>query len=71
VFVDTTMGHAALIRAAVDIVGATNVIAGSDFPIVDAPIRARLTEAMRTAGLSDEDQRALAAGNAQRLLGIN
>jgi microsomal dipeptidase-like Zn-dependent dipeptidase len=46
------------------------VIAGSDWPIVDGPIRGMLTEAMQHAGLSDAEQNAIAAGNCLRLLGI-
>ena len=70
VFIDTTMCHPMLIRAAVDFLGADNVIAGSDWPVVDVPLRGRLTEAMRNARLTDEEQRAVAAGNTLRLLGI-
>ena len=70
VFIDTTMAHPALMRASVDMLGAGNVIAGSDWPIVDVPLRGRLTEAMQNAGLSDDEQRAVAAGNALRLLRI-
>jgi hypothetical protein len=35
VFIDTQMVHPALIRAAVDLLGAGHVMAGSDWPIVD------------------------------------
>lgn len=70
VFIDTTMCHATLIRAAVDFLGANNVITGSDWPIVDAPIRGRLTDAMCNARLTDDEQCAIAAGNALRLLGV-
>jgi len=46
-------------------------MAGSDWPIVDdGPIRERLSDAMRQAKLTDEEQRAVAAGNCLRLLGI-
>jgi hypothetical protein len=41
VFVDTTLVHPAVIRAAVDLVGVDNVLAGSDFPIVGVPFAAR------------------------------
>ena len=33
VFIDTTLLHPALIRASVDLLGADNVVAGSDWPI--------------------------------------
>ncbi len=70
VFIDTMWVHPTLIRASVDLLGADNVIAGSDWPIVDGPIRGMLTEAMRHARLSDAEQNAIAAGNCLRLLGI-
>ena len=71
VFIDTMLFHPALIRASVDLLGADNVIAGSDWPIVnDGPIRGMLTDAMQKAGLSDDEQNAIAAGNCLRLLGI-
>ena len=71
VFIDT-MGFApALIRASVDLLGAENVIAGSDWPIVnDGPIQPILTRALASAGLSEAESRAVAAGNSARLLGI-
>jgi predicted TIM-barrel fold metal-dependent hydrolase len=71
VFIDTTLFHPALIRASVDLLGADNVIAGSDWPIAgDGPLRGKLTDAMRHAGLSDYEQSAIAAGNCLRLLGM-
>jgi predicted TIM-barrel fold metal-dependent hydrolase len=72
VFIDTQMIHPALIRAAVDLLGSDRVMAGSDWPIVDdGPIRDSLTEAMHQAGLSDDAQHAIAAGNCLQLLGVN
>jgi predicted TIM-barrel fold metal-dependent hydrolase len=71
VFMDTNICHPVLMRAAVDLLGADNVIAGSDWPINDGPIRRLLTDAMRQAGLSDAEQNAIAAGNCRRLLGLN
>jgi predicted TIM-barrel fold metal-dependent hydrolase len=70
VFIDTTLLLPAVIQASVDLLGAGNVLAGSDFPIVDGPIRGALTDAMAKAGLSDDEQKAIAAGNCLRLLGI-
>src|SRR5262249_21755790 len=50
VFVDTTLVHPAVIRACVDLLGASNVLAGSDFPIAgEAPIRGPLTQALQQA----------------------
>jgi len=71
VFIDTTLFHPALLRASVDLLGAGNVVAGSDWPIAgDQPVRGLLTDAMRGAKLSDDEQSAIAAGNSLRLLGI-
>jgi predicted TIM-barrel fold metal-dependent hydrolase len=71
VFIDTTLIHPAVIRACVDVLGADNVLAGSDFPIAgEAPIHGSLTQAMQRAGLSDAQQDAIAAGNCLRLLGV-
>ncbi|MGH2361936.1 MAG: amidohydrolase family protein [bacterium] len=70
VFIDTNVVHPALLRASVDLLGARNVIAGSDWPINDGPIRGMLADAMQRAGLSDDERNAIAAGNCLRLLGI-
>ncbi len=72
VFIDTMGFHPALIRAAVDILGPDNVIAGSDWPIVnEAPIRKTLGDALVQAGVSAEVQQKVAAGNCLRLLGLD
>ena len=71
VFIDTTLFHPGLLRASVDLLGAGNVVAGSDWPIAgDQPVRGLLTDAMQGAKLSDDEQSAIAAGNSLRLLGI-
>lgn len=71
VFIDTTLIHPALIRTSVDLLGASNVVAGSDWPIAgEKPIRGMLIDAMEQAGLSGDEQNAIAAGNCLRLLGI-
>jgi aminocarboxymuconate-semialdehyde decarboxylase len=71
VFADTQLIHSALIRAAVDLLGADNVMAGSDWPIVDdGPIAGVLATAMHDAGLSADEQEAIAGGNCRRLLGL-
>ena len=71
VFIDTQLIEGALIRTAVELLGAGNVVAGSDWPIVDeGPLRAPLSRAMQRAGLSDREQDAIAAGNCLRLLGL-
>lgn len=68
VFIDTTLLHPAAIRACVDMLGAGNVLAGSDFPIAGGALRAPLMKAMREAGLSEDEQSAIAARNCARLL---
>jgi predicted TIM-barrel fold metal-dependent hydrolase len=71
VFIDTTLFHPAVIRASVDLLGAGNVLAGSDWPIAgDTPLRGPLTDAIRQAKLSEDEQKAIAAGNCLRLLGL-
>jgi aminocarboxymuconate-semialdehyde decarboxylase len=70
VFIDTMWPQPAMIRAAVDLLGIDNVIAGSDWPIVPGPFGSRLNEAMRQAGLSVEEQVAIAGANCRQLLGI-
>lgn len=70
VFMDTNICRPALMRAAVDLLGAGNVVAGSDWPINDAPFATLLSDAMQQAGFSAAEQTAIAAGNCKRLLGI-
>ena len=71
VYMDTNICHPVLLRAAIDLLGTENVLAGTDWPINDGPIRSRLTGAMRAAGLSDAEQKLVAAGNCRRLLQIS
>ena len=71
VFIDTTLFHPALIRASIDLLGADNVVAGSDWPIAsDRPVRGMLAETINDARFSDAERRAIALGNSMRLLGI-
>lgn len=71
VYIDTQMIHPALIRVAVDLLGADHVMAGSDWPIVDdGPIGKPLRDAMARAGLSDDEHDAIAGGNCLHLLGV-
>jgi aminocarboxymuconate-semialdehyde decarboxylase len=69
VCIDTIGFHPASIRAAVGLVGADNVLVGSDWPILnDAPIAQRVAQSLVAAGLTEPEQRLVAAGNARRLL---
>jgi aminocarboxymuconate-semialdehyde decarboxylase len=71
VFIDTTLFHPALIRASIDLLGADNVVAGSDWPIAgDQPVRGMLTDTMQQGGLSADEQAAIGSRNSLRLLGI-
>lgn len=71
VFIDTQLIHPSLIKVSAELLGPDRVMAGSDWPIVDdGPIRSRLADAMQQAKLTDDEQRAIAAGNCLRLLGI-
>jgi predicted TIM-barrel fold metal-dependent hydrolase len=67
VFIDTMWPHTALLRAAIDIVGADHVLAGSDWPIVDDG-QGPLANAMQ--GLSAAERAAVAKDNCRRLLGL-
>ncbi len=63
--------HPVLIRAAVDLLGADHVLAGSDWPVVsDGPIREKAEKAFAAAGLTPAEQALIASGNTKRLLGI-
>jgi predicted TIM-barrel fold metal-dependent hydrolase len=71
VWIDTMWPEPALIRAAVDLLGHEHVIAGSDWPIVDnGSVPGMLAQAMRRAGISDDQQKAIAADNCRKLLGL-
>jgi aminocarboxymuconate-semialdehyde decarboxylase len=67
IYVDTTGLHPASVRAAVDVVGADHVLAGTDWPVVidGAP---RIREVLVASGLGADDQRKVAGGNTLRLL---
>lgn len=70
VFIDTMEFDPVMIRAAVEMVGASNVLVGSDWPIVsDGPIREKVAHALGAAGLSDADTSRVAGANARRILG--
>jgi predicted TIM-barrel fold metal-dependent hydrolase len=69
VFVDTTLPHPAVLRAAIDLLGGHNVVAGSDWPIGShEPLCGALAEAMAAAGLSGAEQAAVMGENGPRLL---
>lgn len=66
-----TMGHdPAIIRTLTGFFGAERVLAGTDWPILAAIDRRSLTDSLAEAGLSEEDARLVAGGNARRLLSL-
>lgn len=58
------------IRYLVDFLGAERVLVGSDWPIWAPVSRTALTRAFDKAGLTAEQKRLVAQGNAERLLGL-
>jgi aminocarboxymuconate-semialdehyde decarboxylase len=70
VYIDTNVLHPTLLRAAVNLLGAERVLAGSDWPINDLCLRPALDQAMDRAGLSADERNAIAGGNCRRLLAI-
>lgn len=58
----------AVTRFLVDFLGADRVLVGSDWPIWAPVTRTGLRKLFETAGLTEEQQRLIASGNARRLL---
>ena len=72
VYVDTTGLHPAVVRSAVDLLGADHVLFGSDWPVVterSVPDRMRATFA--ACGLDDRARRLVAGGNALGLMRVS
>ena len=71
VYIDTMGLNAASVTAAVAMLGADHVLAGTDWPIVvEKAVPERLRAAMVAAGLNAQDQDLIARGNVLRLLGV-
>ncbi len=69
VYIDTMGVQPALIRAAVEMVGADHVLFGTDWPIaVETSVQNRLADAFAKCGLDPAQQDLIAHGNALRLL---
>ena len=63
--------HPAVVRAAIDLLGADHVLMGTDWPIVEEKsVPERLQKAFAHSALSAAEQQMVAGGNALRLLGI-
>jgi len=72
VYIDTTGMDPVGIRAAIDIVGADHVVAGTDWPVVrEEGLSARLQAMFQGFGLDRAEREAIAGGNALRLLGVS
>jgi aminocarboxymuconate-semialdehyde decarboxylase len=72
VYIDTMGLNPAVIRAAVDILGADHVLMGTDWPIVEEKsVPERLQEAFAHSALSPAEQQMIASGNTLKLLGIS
>jgi predicted TIM-barrel fold metal-dependent hydrolase len=70
VYVDTMGIHPAVVRAAVDMLGADHVLMGTDWPIaVEKSVPERLQKAFAHCGLTAAEQQMIASGNTLRLLG--
>jgi predicted TIM-barrel fold metal-dependent hydrolase len=70
VYVDTMGIHPAVVRCAVDLLGADHVLMGTDWPIVvEKSVPERLQKAFAHCGLNTAEQQMIANGNALRLLG--
>ncbi len=67
-YVDTMGFDPAMIRFAVDLLGAEHVLMGSDWPIMPIPSRQRVQETLTSAGLNAEQQMMIIGGNTERLL---
>jgi aminocarboxymuconate-semialdehyde decarboxylase len=71
VYIDTMGLHPALVRAAVDLLGADHVLVGTDWPIaVEKSVPERLAAAFAACGLSAAEQQMVASGNTLKLLGF-
>jgi aminocarboxymuconate-semialdehyde decarboxylase len=71
VYIDTMGIHPAVVRAAVDLLGADHVLMGTDWPIaVEKSVPERLQKAFAHCGLSPTEQQMIASGNTLKLLGV-
>jgi predicted TIM-barrel fold metal-dependent hydrolase len=67
-YVDIMGFDPAMIRFAVELLGAEHVLNGSDWPIMPISTRRQIEEALTAAGLTDKQQAAVLSGNVERLL---
>jgi predicted TIM-barrel fold metal-dependent hydrolase len=70
VYVDTMGIHPAVVRCAVDLLGADHVLMGTDWPIVvEKSVPERLQKAFAHCALTAAEQQMIASGNTLKLLG--
>ena len=71
IYVDTMGINPAVMRCAVDLLGADHVLMGTDWPIVvEKSVPERLQQAFAHCGLTAVEQQMIAGGNTLRLLGV-
>jgi aminocarboxymuconate-semialdehyde decarboxylase len=71
VYIDTTGMNPAAIRGAIELLGASRVVAGSDWPVVqEIELEERLSSMLARFGLPRADRDRVVAGNARELLGV-
>jgi aminocarboxymuconate-semialdehyde decarboxylase len=69
VYIDTTGTRPATLRGAIELLGASRVVAGSDWPVVrESDLAERLSSMLAGFGLRSADRERVAAGNANELL---
>jgi aminocarboxymuconate-semialdehyde decarboxylase len=70
VYMDTTGMSRATLRGAIELLGTSRVVAGSDWPVVqEKNLAERLSSMLAGFGLRSVDRERVAAGNARELLG--
>lgn len=72
VYADTTGLHPAVMRTAVDLLGADHVLFGSDWPVVtEVSVAERIQSTFSACGLAEPERQLIASGNVLRLMGGN
>ncbi len=72
VYADTTGLHPAVMRTAVDLLGADHVLFGSDWPIVSEPaVAERMCSIFASCGFDAAETQLIAGANALRLMGVS
>lgn len=70
-YIDTTGHHPVMLRAAIELLGPSKVITGTDWPVVqEKALPERLEQMLGGFGLGAADRRKIAGTNAKELLGL-